>query len=58
MDDQTPESSTTRESTQERRRPQQFAAIERAKELVQRYVEGTPSIADALLAERRAEAEK
>ncbi|MBE0608975.1 MAG: hypothetical protein IH609_06325 [Dehalococcoidia bacterium] len=56
MDDPTPESTTAREPTHQRRRLR-MAAIERARELVRRYVEGTPSMADELLAER-AEAEK
>jgi hypothetical protein len=58
MDDPTPEDTTARDSTQERRRLQRRAGIERARELVRRYVEGTPSMAEELLAERRAEAEK
>lgn len=57
MDDPTPESTTARETTQERCRLERMAEIGRARELVRRYVEGTPSMADELLAEQRAEAE-
>jgi len=58
MDDEALEDATARKSTQKRLPLQRIAEIERARELVRRYVEGTPSMAEELLAERRTEAEK